>query len=112
MDDRDETATLVVDGEERQADPAARRARHRQRTLKGAAILPGPDLSAVTCTVRDMHEDGALLTFDAQAHIPATFLLYVRVDGIAYEAALRWRKADRAGVSFSGRRPKPKWHYG
>ncbi|TIM34179.1 MAG: PilZ domain-containing protein, partial [Mesorhizobium sp.] len=40
------------------------------------------------------------------------FLLYVPTDGIAYKAAVRWRREDRIGVMFTGTAPKPHWHYG
>lgn len=46
------------------------------------------------------------------ARVPAEFLLYVPVDGVAYRATLRWREKDRVGVQFTGTEPKPKLHYG
>jgi hypothetical protein len=84
----------------------------RRRVLKGASIVSGVNDSAVQCTVRDMHEHGALLIVPIEAIIPESFLLYVPTDRIGYRATLRWRKHDRCGVSFSGTEPKPPWLYG
>lgn len=91
---------------------AEQRRRHRQRVLKGASILTGITNSEITCTVRNMHKNGGELKIPIGARIPQQFLLYVPVDGIAYEAVVCWRKEDRIGVKFTGTKPKPSWHYG
>jgi hypothetical protein len=80
--------------------------------FKGAAILSGIANSAINCTIRNMHGNGAELIVPIEARIPEEFLLYVPTDGIGYRATLRWRKLDRCGVQFSGTEPKPSWHYG
>jgi hypothetical protein len=85
---------------------------HRQRVLKGGAILSGVANSEIGCMVRNMHQHGAELRVSADARVPEHFLLYVPVDGIAYRCVLRWRKGDRCGVEFTGTEPKPQWHYG
>lgn len=85
---------------------------HRQRVLKGASILTGISNSEIKCVVRNMHKDGAELKIAINSRVPQEFLLYVPVDGIAYEAVVRWRKEDRIGVQFTGTKPKPSWHYG
>lgn len=85
---------------------------HRRRVLKGAAILSGIANSVVNCTIRNMHEHGAELIVPSEARLPNEFLLYVPVDGIGYRSVVRWRKADRCGVNFTGTEPKPHWHYG
>lgn len=85
---------------------------HRPRVLKGGTILDGPNNSEVPCMIRNMHEKGAELSVDPDAALPKHFLLYVRTDGTAYRAELRWRNGKRAGVSFHGTEPKPAWHYG
>jgi len=93
------------------AEPKPER-EHRRRVLKGASILSGINNSVVYCTIRNMHDNGAELSVAVEARVPATFLLYVPADGVAYISTLRWRKFDRCGVSFSGTEPKPAWHYG
>lgn len=85
---------------------------HRNRVLKGAHILTGVNNSAISCTIRNMHLHGAELRIPIEARIPAQFLLYVPVDGVAYRCELRWRRPDRAGVVFTGSEPKPNWYYG
>jgi hypothetical protein len=85
---------------------------HRQRVLKGATILTDVNTSEVKCTVRNMHEDGAELRVPMGAPVPDEFLLYVPADRIGYNAVVRWRTADRVGVTFTGTAPKPNWHYG
>jgi hypothetical protein len=85
---------------------------HRQRVLKGASILTSINQSAINCTVRNMHMHGAELRVPMGVYIPAGFLLYVPVDGVAYRSEVRWRHGDRVGVRFSGTEPKPHWHYG
>ncbi|RUW81896.1 PilZ domain-containing protein [Mesorhizobium sp. M1E.F.Ca.ET.063.01.1.1] len=88
------------------------RDKHRQRVLKGAAILTGVNNSEVKCTVRNMHPGGAELKVAPESRVPDHFLLYVPVDGVAYRAEVRWRRNDRVGVKFTGIEPKPKLHYG
>ena len=85
---------------------------HRQRVLKGAAILTSINQSVINCTVRNMHTHGAELRVPAEVHIPPGFLLYIPVDGVAYRCNVRWRAGDRMGVQFTGTEPKPRWHYG
>jgi hypothetical protein len=85
---------------------------HRPRVLKGGSILSGVNNSAINCTVRNMHKEGAELRVPPEARIPQEFLLYVPVDGLAYRTTVRWRRQDRIGVSFSGSEPKPHWFYG
>lgn len=85
---------------------------HRQRVLKGATILNGVSKSEITCTIRNMHEQGAELRVPLEATVPKSFLLYVPVDGIGYLCELRWRHGTRVGVHFTGTAPKPHWHYG
>jgi hypothetical protein len=93
-------------------EASERRNDHRQRVLKGASILAGVANSEVKCAVRNMHADGAELKVGIEARVPNEFLLYVPLDGVAYQAVVRWRKEGRIGVMFTGTAPKPAWHYG
>ena len=86
--------------------------KHRRRVLKRATILLGIKHSEISCTIRNMHEDGAELRLPPSTVVPKNFLLYIPTDGIGYRASLRWRVGDRIGVQFLGREPKPSWHYG
>ena len=84
----------------------------RPRVLKGATILGAPTDSEIPCTIRNMHDNGAELAVPLEAIVAATFLLYVRADGVAYRCQMRWRDGKRVGISFHGTEPKPHWHYG
>ena len=86
--------------------------KHRRRVLKRATILLGIKHSEISCTIRNMHEDGAELRLPPSTVVPENFLLYIPTDGIGYRASLRWRVGDRIGIQFLGREPKPSWHYG
>ena len=88
------------------------RREHRQRVLKGGAIITGISNSEVSCTLRNQHEGGAELKITVEARVPDRFLLYVPVDGIAYRCEVRWRRNGRIGVRFTGTEPKPRLHYG
>ncbi len=98
------------------AEPVAAESEHRrerrQRVLKGGSILSGVKNSEIKCTIRNMTASGAELMISVDARLPAEFLLYVPVDGVAYRTVVRWRKESRAGVEFTGTEPKPSWHYG
>ncbi len=97
----------------RQGAPEWQQPRERRsRVLKRASILTGVDNSEIGCAVRNMNAEGAELIVPVEAPVPVDFLLYVPIDGIAYRCRLRWRRKDRCGVSFSGKEPKPHWHYG
>ncbi|MHB0953441.1 MAG: PilZ domain-containing protein [Allorhizobium sp.] len=85
---------------------------HRPRVLKRATIIISATNSEITCTVRNMHAEGAELKIDEYAALPGSFLLYVPTDGTAYSCELCWRQRQRVGVRFHGTLPKPKWHYG
>lgn len=88
------------------------RRQHRQRVLKGAAIITGIQNSEIRCSVKNQHDKGAELRVAPDARIPDRFLLYVHIDSIAYRCVVRWRRNDRIGVEFTGTEPKPKLHYG
>lgn len=84
---------------------------HRQRVLKGATIISSDKRSEIACTIRNQNEGGAELKVAVDARVPPTFLLYVPVDGIGYQAVVKWRWGDRLGVAFTGTAPKPRFHY-
>jgi hypothetical protein len=88
------------------------RRKRRQRVLKGASILQTINDNEIKVTVRNMHDEGAELLVPVGVQIPLEFLLYVPADGTGYRSTVRWRDGDRVGVHFTGREPKPRWHYG
>lgn len=84
---------------------------HRQRVLKRACIIKVAGQNEISCTIRNQHEGGAELRVGVDDLVPASFLLYIQADGLAYRAEIRWRKGERIGVSFIGKEPRPKQHY-
>lgn len=85
---------------------------HRPRVLKRASIITGPSKSEISCIVRNQHLNGAELKVPADVPVPELFTLYVPIDGVAYDARLRWRRGERIGIELIGTRPKPRFHYG
>lgn len=75
---------------------------HRNRVLKGATILVDVNTSEIKCMVRNMHADGAELRLPSGVQVPAEFLLYVPVDGVAYRSVVRWHDQGRVGIEFMG----------
>ncbi len=94
--------------------PAARPTdrEHRKRVLKRASIIIDVDTSEIVCSVRNQTANGAELRVPLGSQAPDEFLLYIPLDRIAYNCAVRWREDDRIGVEFMGTAPKPHWHYG
>jgi hypothetical protein len=92
--------------------PEQRQTGHRQKVLKGAAIITTISRSEIACTLRNQTGAGAELKVPADTPIPDEFLLYVPVDGVAYRSTVRWRRNDRVGVAFTGTERKPRLHYG
>ncbi|RVD57599.1 PilZ domain-containing protein [Mesorhizobium sp. M2D.F.Ca.ET.185.01.1.1] len=93
-------------------DETLPRREHRQRVLKGAAIITSITNSEISCSIRNQHAGGAELKVPVEARVPPEFLLYVPVDGVAYRCVMRWRKNERIGVQFTGTETKPRLHYG
>ena len=81
-------------------------------SLRAVPLSQGISRSEISCVLRNQSESGAELKVPPDAQIPASFQLYVPLDGVAYSCVLRWRRNERVGVEFVGRGPKPKFHYG
>lgn len=78
--------------------PDDNRRRHRRfRTVKKAAILEG---RGIDCTVTNLSHNGAALRLpDETTQCPETFDLRLQ-SGLTYQCRLRWRAADKLGVTF------------
>jgi hypothetical protein len=55
----------------------------------------------VECTIRNISEDGALLSMLVCVPLPPEFLLWEETTGRLYECAMRWRKDHMVGVHFT-----------
>jgi len=55
----------------------------------------------VECTIRNISEDGALLSMLASVALPPVVLLWERRTGAIHECEVRWRKGRSIGVHFT-----------
>lgn len=76
-----------------------KRGTQRKRVLLGARITYRGHATSIDCRVRDLSEEGACLLVASPLGIPDTFDLALN-DGSIKSCAVKWRKADRIGVSF------------
>jgi hypothetical protein len=79
--------------------PIERRAEPRVRTNTPARLFYGPGLAHwADCKVKDRSKSGAKIQAPALFQLPQTLVLLDFASGHAYEAELRWRKAELAGL--------------
>jgi hypothetical protein len=55
----------------------------------------------VECTIRNISEDGALLSMLVSVCLPPVVLLWVQRTGAIHECEVRWRKGRAVGVHFT-----------
>ena len=72
----------------------------RARTLKSAKIIFNQHGSVIDCTVRNLSDVGACLQVDSVVGIPETFDLLIPLDPAVRSCTVRWKSANRLGVSF------------
>ncbi len=82
------------------APSADRRVARRNRVLKGALLTFNKGYGAFECTVRDLNDAGARLSFGDASAVPSSFILRVSGDERARLASVRWRSASMVGVAF------------
>ena len=70
----------------------------RTRVLKAGTISFGG--SAISCTVRNLTESGAMLDVVSPIGVPTEFTLVISSDDIHRECRIAWTKEQRIGVSF------------
>jgi len=78
-----------------------RRSEPRTSVSAPARLLHGKTLSLwADCTIRDLSASGAKIELP-QIHVaPPRFVLLHFEAGIAYEAILKWRRGNMAGMAF------------
>jgi hypothetical protein len=74
------------------------RANPRRRLLKTGLIAFGG--GTISCTVRNLSEDGAALDVTSPLGIPAEFNLVMSPGQINVPCRVVWRKGTRLGVHF------------
>jgi hypothetical protein len=76
-----------------------RRAVLRRRSLKPAILSFNRGFSTFECIVRNVSENGAMLSFGETFALPDTVTLWL--DGMAHQIAqVRWRGSSAVGVEF------------
>lgn len=88
---------MIAEGES--SAGAERRGGRRRRIFKGARIVFNGGFSSFSCTVRNLSDTGALLSFGDPLGIPAHFELELE-PGRRRAVTVRWRSGGLMGVSF------------
>ncbi|MCY1667599.1 PilZ domain-containing protein [Rhizobium sp. SL86] len=73
----------------------------RRRVLKAAYAAFNGLHSAVPCTIRDISESGARLSFEVGWVVPKVFTLFVELDGYKVDCEKMWHKGRIYGVRFT-----------
>ena len=81
-------------------DPDERRAIERAKVEMSAIYLDSTG-AQVRCRVVDFSPMGAGLEISGAENLPDAITLHVPAIDMVYEAEVRWRKGDRAGVLFA-----------
>jgi hypothetical protein len=77
-----------------------RRAFSRLQTRKNGKILFMDQPCFVECIIRNISEDGALLSMLVNVPLPQEILLWEARTGALYECDVRWRRDHMVGVHF------------
>lgn len=92
-------------------DQTERRRASRARCLYGGRIAYGKGYLSLDCSVRNLSQDGALVSFPNGGTIPEHFQLIVPQLGGPVSARIVWRDGTRYGIVFEqapGEASKPK----
>lgn len=78
---------------------AERRDLPRHKVFKGGTISFNNGYGAVECIVRNLSDDGAMLSFGETIGVPQRFALRIGGDYLR-NAEIRWRNATKIGVTL------------
>jgi len=79
-----------------------RRGEHRRRALMTGKIVHSGGRGSFDCTLRDISDHGAQVSFaDGQRCPDESYLIVVRT-GQAHATHVAWRRGDRVGLKFDG----------
>ena len=76
-----------------------KRSASRRKVLKGAHAVFNDGRSTISCIVRNLSDDGALLRFDSVIGLPDAFVLALS-DGTRRACAIQRRSGTEVGVTF------------
>lgn len=80
-----------------------RRSSTRKRSLLNGRIVFNNRCSVIECTIRDISETGAKISFAHPTPIPAEFELDIPSKGSPVRARVMWSNGKECGVLFGGR---------
>lgn len=81
-----------------------RRVEPREPVNARARIMHGAKLAIwADCLIKDLSQSGAKIELSHVYSLPPRFVLMHLQAGIAFEAVLRWRRGDLAGMAFEHR---------
>ena len=78
-----------------------RRVAPRYEVRKDGRLLFVDQPCFVECTIRNISEDGALLSMFVSVSLPPVVLLWEQQTGAIHECEVRWRKGRTVGVHFT-----------
>jgi hypothetical protein len=78
-----------------------RRAALRYEVRKDGRLLFVDQPCFVECTIRNISEDGALLSMFVSVALPPVVLLWEQQTGAIHECQVRWRNGRTVGVHFT-----------
>lgn len=73
----------------------------RQAAYMRASIVHPLQTETLTCTVRDISEDGALINFPRSEELPSLFWLRLEGEATLRLCTVAWRSSCNLGVEFS-----------
>jgi hypothetical protein len=77
-----------------------RRTQTRRRALKTARIVFNNRCSVIDCAVRNLSDQGAMLTVPGPHGIPDAFVLEFDAGAVQRPCTVIWRKERQIGVTF------------
>ncbi len=81
--------------------PSERRAEPRIAVKVPARVFYGPGLAMwADCTIRDRSASGAKAEISSVFALPSRVILTDLQSGTAFEAVVKWRRGDMAGLQF------------
>src|SRR3954465_527619 len=84
-----------------------RRTARRQKTFLAGKVIFGANRFVTYCSIRDVFETGAKLSFADPSEVPNQFELHLASRGTICFADVRWRKGHLVGVKFRAIRRTP-----
>lgn len=95
------STVVALNAPQGSGDPADKRRSPRRRQLKDGKVVLS-NWTTLDCTIRDMSETGARLTFGGPTGLPEMFKLLFVSGHCMRDARTVWQKGLSAGLEFVG----------